>query len=163
ESERPAWLSRSLFPFQSRFVAVEETRFHYIDEGRGPTLLFLHGGPMSSFMWRHTLGALREKYRCVAVDLPGLGPSKTALVRGECFARMADSLQGFVRALGLERFTMIVHATGAPSGLEVAVRERERLSGLAISNTFAWPLVRDPKMSTMIRVVSSRFFRFLVV
>jgi haloalkane dehalogenase len=163
QAVRPDWLSRSLFPFESRFLAVEGTRFHYIDEGQGPTLLFLHGGPMSSFMWRHQIGALRSRYRCVAVDLPGLGLSQTPFVRGEGFARMADSLQAFVRALGLERFTLIVHATGAPSGLEMAIRERARVRGLCISNTFAWPLAPDPKMGKMIRIVSSRPFRFLVV
>jgi haloalkane dehalogenase len=160
---RPEWLSRSLFPFESRFLSVDGTRFHYVDEGTGPTLLFLHGGPMSSFMWRHPLAALRNRYRCVAVDLPGLGLSQAPLVRGEGFARMADSLQAFVRALGLERFTLIVHATGAPSGLEMAIRERARVRGLCIGNTFAWPIALDPKMSKMIRIVSSRLFRFLVV
>jgi haloalkane dehalogenase len=163
EAVRPEWLSRTLFPFESRFISAEGTRFHYVDEGRGPTLLFLHGGPMSSFMWRHQLGALRDRYRCVAVDLPGLGLSQTPLVRGEGFARMADSLQSFVRALGLESFTLIVHATSAPSGLEMAIRERARVRGLCIGNTFAWPIALDPKMGKMIGIVSSRLFRFLVV
>jgi haloalkane dehalogenase len=168
ESERPAWLSRRLFPFTSRFVAVEGTRFHYVDEGNGPPLLFLHGGPMSSFMWRHTIGSLRREYRCVAVDLPGLGLSRTELVPGRGFAHMADALQAFVRRLGLDAFTLIVHATGGPSGLEMAIRERARLRGLVISNTFAWPLATDPdaaarKMRTMARIVSSSLFRFLVV
>jgi haloalkane dehalogenase len=157
------WLSRSLFPFESRFLTAGATRFHYVDEGRGPTLLFLHGGPMSSFMWRHQLGALRSGHRCVAVDLPGLGQSETPLVPGEGFARMADSLQNFVRAIGLEDFTLIVHATGAPAGLEMAIRERARVRGLCISNTFAWPIALDPKLGKMIRIVSSRLFRFLVV
>jgi haloalkane dehalogenase len=87
EATRPSWLSRTSFPFESRFVSVAGTRFHYVDEGRGPTLLFLHGGPMSSFMWRHQLRALRTRYRFVAVDIPGLGLSKTPLVRGEGFTR----------------------------------------------------------------------------
>src|SRR5215831_8345477 len=82
ESRRPDWLSRRLFPFESRFLSAEGTRFHYVDEGGGPTLLFLHGGPMSSFMWRHSLGVLRHRHRCVAVDLPGLGLSQTPLVPG---------------------------------------------------------------------------------
>jgi pimeloyl-ACP methyl ester carboxylesterase len=50
---------------------------------------------------------------------------------------MADKLQAFVQAVGLDAFTLIVHATGAPSGLEMALCERARVRGLAISNTFA--------------------------
>jgi haloalkane dehalogenase len=161
--ERPAWLSDALFPFQSRFLSAGGTRFHYVDEGQGRTLLFLHGGPMSSFMWRHPLGVLRRQYRCVAVDLPGLGLSRTPLVRGRAYERMADALQAFVRTLGLEAFTLIVHATGAPAGLEMALRERARVRGLAISNTFAWPIALDPGMKRMVRVVSSPLFSLLVV
>jgi haloalkane dehalogenase len=160
---RPSWLSRTAFPFESRFLTVGGTRFHYVDEGKGSTLLFLHGGPMSSFMWRHQLRSLRTRYRCVAVDIPGLGLSRTPLVRGQGFARMADALQAFVDAVELEDFYLVVHATGGPSGLEMAVRERARLRGLVISNTFAWPLRDDPGLGTMVRLVSSRLFRFLVV
>jgi haloalkane dehalogenase len=162
-AERPAWLSPAAFPFDSRFLSVEGTRFHYVDEGQGPALLFLHGGPMSSFMWRNQLRALRTRYRCVAVDLPGLGLSKTALAPGQAFARMADALQAFVRALELDGFRLIVHATGGPAGLQMAVRERARVRGLVLSNTFAWPLSRDPGLRTMAGIVSSRLFRFLVV
>jgi haloalkane dehalogenase len=162
-SERPGWLSPALFPFQSRFLSADGTRFHYVDEGRGRALLFLHGGPMSSFMWRHPLDVLRRQYRCVAVDLPGLGLSRTELIRGGGFEHMADALQAFVRALELEAFTLIVHATGAPAGLEMALREQARVRGLVVSNTFAWPIALDPGMKNMVRVVSSRLFSFLVV
>jgi len=160
---RPAWLPADLFPFESRFLTLDGTRFHYVDEGRGPTLLFLHGGPMSSFMWRHQLSALRARHRCVAVDLPGLGLSRTPLVRGAGFARMADALQAFVRQVVPESFTLIAHATGAPAGLEVAVRESARVRGLVISNTFAWPIAHQPGLEGMVRVVSSRLFSILVV
>jgi haloalkane dehalogenase len=160
---RPSWLPGALFPFESRFVTAGDTTFHFVDEGRGETLLFLHGGPMSSFMWRHPLRVLRERYRCVAVDLPGLGLSRTPVVPGHGFARMADKLQAFVQTVGLDSFTLIVHATGAPSGLEMAVRERARVRALAISNTFAWPIASDPAMRTMVRAVSSRLFSFLII
>src|SRR5258706_13149309 len=111
DSERPNWLSEQLFPFRSRFLSVAGTRFHHVDEGRGKTLLFLHGGPMSSFMWRNQLVALRARYRCVAVDLPGLGLSRAPLEHGRGFERMADHLQAFVRSMQFEDFTLIVHAT----------------------------------------------------
>jgi haloalkane dehalogenase len=76
---------------------------------------------------------------------------------------MADALRGFVRELGLERFTLVVHATGGPGGLAMAVRERARLDGLVISNSFAWPLTEVPRVRTIVRLVSSRVFAWLVV
>ncbi len=114
---------------------------------------------MSSFMWP----ALRPHYRCIAVDIPGLGLSRTPLLRGQGFSKMADALQAFVHALGLEEFVLIAHATGGPSGLELAVRERARVRGLVLSNTFAWPLALLPKLRPIVRVVSSWLFSFLVV
>jgi haloalkane dehalogenase len=89
--------------------------------------------------------------------------STTPLVRGQGFARMADALQDFVSAMNLNEFRLVVHATGGPSGLEMAIRERARVRGLVISNSFAWPLANDPGLGKMVRIVSSGFFGFLVV
>ena len=61
---RPAWISETLFPFPSRFVGIEDARLHYVDEGAGPTLLFLHGSPMWSFMFRLSIIVLRGLFRC---------------------------------------------------------------------------------------------------
>jgi len=81
---------------------------------------------------------------------------------------MADELQAFVRRMELENFTLIVHATGGPSGLELAIRERARVERLVLSNTFAWPLSegtepRAAKMRQMVGIVSSNVFGYLVV
>jgi haloalkane dehalogenase len=84
-------------------------------------------------------------------------------VRGQGFQRNADMLQELVRALGLDTFTLIVHSTGGPSALEMAVRERGRVRRLVVSNTFAWPLALVPAVSKIVRIVSSRVFAFLVV
>jgi hypothetical protein len=65
---RPAWLTSELFPFQSRFVDVDGARVHYVDEGSGPVLLFLHGAPNWSFFYRQFISGLRHDFRCVDVD-----------------------------------------------------------------------------------------------
>ncbi|MBD3652009.1 MAG: alpha/beta fold hydrolase, partial [Alcanivorax sp.] len=64
------------YPFTSRYLTVDGHRLHYIDEGQGPTLLFLHGNPTSSYLWRNVIKPLTAHYRCVALDLIGSG--KTA-------------------------------------------------------------------------------------
>ena len=48
---RPAWLTSTVFPFQSRFLELDAARMHYVDEGQGPVLLFLHPAPASSFLF----------------------------------------------------------------------------------------------------------------
>jgi haloalkane dehalogenase len=79
--QRPTWLDEQLYPFQSRFVEVEGSRIHYIDEGAGTTLLFVHPGVGWSFMYSDIIQELRGNFRCVALDLPGFGLS--AAVPGE--------------------------------------------------------------------------------
>lgn len=74
-TERPAWVSDELFPFESRFVELDGNVVHYVDEGSGPTLLFLHGNPTWSFEYRDVIRFLRDGFRCVAVDYPGFGLS----------------------------------------------------------------------------------------
>ncbi len=71
----PQWLDEQLYPFQSRFVEVEGNRIHYIDEGSGPTLFFVHSGIGWSLMYSDIIQDLRSRFRCVALDLPGFGLS----------------------------------------------------------------------------------------
>src|SRR5207302_11174538 len=72
---RPAWVDDGLFPFESRFVTIDGHTVHYVDEGSGPTLLLLHGNPTWSFDYRDVIRALRDQFRCIALDYPGLGLS----------------------------------------------------------------------------------------
>ncbi len=68
-----------------------------------------------------------------------------------------------MRALDLRDFTLAVHATAGTSALEMAVRERERVRGLVISNTFAWPLDEEAGLQWIVRIVGSRAFGFINV
>jgi haloalkane dehalogenase len=160
---RPAWISEELFPFRSRFIEIGEARLHYIDEGTGPTLLFLHGSPMWSFVFRHSIASLRSRFRCVAVDMPGLGLSTAPVVSGRAFEDNARYYQEFVRRLDLRNFVAIAHATAGPSCLRMATRERDRISGLVITTSLAWSPQEFPAMWRFVRVVSSRAFRLAVV
>ena len=76
---RPEWVPESLFPFSVRSVRLGNAELTFIDEGSGPVLLFMPGSPMWSFMFRSTVAALRDRFRCVVVDLPGLGLSRAPL------------------------------------------------------------------------------------
>lgn len=75
-------LPAGAFPFESRFMDIGRARFHYIREGRGPTLVFLHGNPTWSFLYRKIVHALREDYECIALDLPGFGLSRPPVPYG---------------------------------------------------------------------------------
>lgn len=160
---RPAWISGEVFPFRSRFIEIAGARLHYIDEGSGPTLLFLHGSPMWSFMFRHSISALRARFRCVALDMPGLGLSSAPLNPGHAFESNARYYRDFVRNLELTNFVAIAHATAGPPCLDMAIRERERIAGLVITNSFAWSMAEFPGMWRFVRIVSSRPFKIAAI
>jgi haloalkane dehalogenase len=71
-----------LFPVQHRFLELDGARIHYVDEGSGDTLLLLHGNPSWSFLYRKMIPALRDRFRCVALDYPGYGMSDPPPVYG---------------------------------------------------------------------------------
>jgi haloalkane dehalogenase len=160
-SSRPSWVSENLFPFSSRFAEIDGARLHYVDEGSGPPLLFLHGSPMWSFMFRHAIGDLRARFRCVAVDMPGLGLSTAPIVNGRSFERNANYYRRFVRMLGLDEFVLIAHATAGPPALRMAIEERQRLRGIVITNSLAWSMRSFPSMWRFVRIVNSPPFQFL--
>jgi len=64
------------FPFESNFLEVKGHRMHYIDEGEGDTVLFLHGKPTSSYLWRNIIPYLSGSERCIAPDLIGMGKNR---------------------------------------------------------------------------------------
>jgi len=59
------------FPYESKCINVPDSNMHYIDEGAGPPMLFLHGNPTSSYLWRNIIPNFSNKFRCIAPDLIG--------------------------------------------------------------------------------------------
>jgi haloalkane dehalogenase len=136
--------SPTLFPFESRFLPIDGHVVHYIDEGHGPTLLFFHGNPTSSFLYRDIVLRLRCRFRCVAFDYPGFGLSaarKGYDYKPSSHARVATEL---IDRLGIARFSLMVQDWGGPIGLAVAVQRPEAVRGVVIGNSWAWPVDGDP-------------------
>jgi len=65
----------SEFPFESKYIDIHGSSIHYIDEGSGDPILFLHGNPTSSYLWRNIIPYLTSCGRCIALDLIGMGKS----------------------------------------------------------------------------------------
>jgi haloalkane dehalogenase len=158
----PAWLDRRLYPFESRFVSLADCRLHYIDEGSGPLLLFLHGNPTWSFLYRDIIQRLRDRFRCVAVDYPGFGLSTAPAVFGFTPEEHSRVIEQFVVHLGLSGITMMVQDWGGPIGFGVAVRNPKLFSGFVVGNTMAWP-VDDFFMEMFSRFMGGPAGRYLCV
>jgi haloalkane dehalogenase len=161
-SVAPSWLPRELFPYESRFVEIEGHRLHYVDEGSGPTLLLFHGNPTWSFLYRDIIARLRPRFRCVAVDYPGFGLSRAADNYDFLPASHARVVDGFVRAIGLAEFAVMVQDWGGPIGLWVAAQHAAQVRGLVIGNTWAWPIDGDPHFERFSKLAGGRVAAFAV-
>jgi haloalkane dehalogenase len=137
---RPAWVNDELFPFQSHFLEVHGANVHYIDEGGGPVFLALHGNPTWSFLYRHIVQGLKDRFRCIALDYPGFGLSSAPAGYQYTVAEHARVVDGFVEQLALREVTLMVHDWGGPIGFWVATRHPEWFRAFVIGNTWAWPL-----------------------
>lgn len=141
--ERPAWVDDELFPFESRFVELDGNVVHYVDEGSGPILLMLHGNPVWSFVYRDVIAALRDRFRCIALDFPGFGLSKGAPGYRYLAQDHADLLVSFLDRLDLSHLTLVGHNWGGPCGLYAAQQRPDKFERLILTNTWAWPLNGD--------------------
>jgi pimeloyl-ACP methyl ester carboxylesterase len=139
-AERVQAIPREVFDAEHRYLELANgARIHYVDEGTGPTLLFLHGNPSWSFQWRDLIGALRNDYRCVALDYPGFGWSDAP--PGFGFTAREESLvvEAFVDRLALRDVTLVMQDWGGPIGLGFAERRPELVRALILGSTWAWP------------------------
>jgi haloalkane dehalogenase len=134
--ERPAWVDSELYPFADRWL----DGIHYVDEGSGPPLLMLHGNPTWSFTWRGVIQGLRDRYRCIAPDLPGFGLSTAPAGYGFTAAEHADAIGRLVQELDLRGTTLMVQDWGGPIGFAVAGSQPDRFSAYVIGNTWAWSM-----------------------
>ncbi|MFV1963025.1 MAG: haloalkane dehalogenase [Acidimicrobiia bacterium] len=110
----------SAFPFESKYVDVHGSKMHYIDEGEGDPILFLHGNPTSSYLWRNIIPHLSGQARCVAVDLIGMGRSDHPNIPYR-YDDQYHYLSGFIDALELgSNLTLVIHDWGSGLGFRWA-------------------------------------------
>lgn len=128
-----------LFPFESKWFESRVGPVHYIDEGVGDPILFLHGNPTWSFLYRGIVIRLKTRFRCVALDYPGFGLSVRPDRYGYTPAEHAGIVRDLVTHLNLEGVTIMGQDWGGPIGLRVAADELHRLRALVMGNTWYWP------------------------
>lgn len=142
ERARPGWFETDLFPVASHWLDLDGHSLHYVDQGSGPVLLMAHGNPTWSFLYRRMIALLSDRFRCVALDLPGFGLSTAAPGYRFTAAEHAEVLAAFVAKLDLRGITPIMQDWGGPTALGAAVRDPDRYDRLVLGNTWAWPAKR---------------------
>ncbi len=118
------------YPFESRYREVDGLRLAHLDEGEGKPVVFFHGEPTWSFLWRKVIPPVRDAgYRCIAPDYAGFGRSdKPTDVGWYTYDRHVELMAALLEELDLRDATAVVHDWGGPIGLRLAVEHPDRIS-----------------------------------
>jgi haloalkane dehalogenase len=125
------------FPFDPHYVDIDGLRLARVDEGDGAPVVFLHGEPTWSFLWRKVIPPVRDAgFRCIAPDLAGFGRSDKPLeINAYSYDRHTELFRSSVAELDLRGATLVVHDWGGPIGLRAAVEAPERFDRVVIMDT----------------------------
>lgn len=134
----------SATPLEKRRVEVEGTTMAYHEAGEGDPVVFLHGNPTSSYLWRNVIPHVSDRARCIAPDLVGHGDSGKLDDDGPGTYRFVDHrrhLDGLLDQLDLgDRVTFVVHDWGSALGFDWANRHRDRVAGIAYMEAIVRPV-----------------------
>ena len=128
-------------PYERKRVAVLDSDMAYVDTGSGDPVVFLHGNPTSSYLWRNVIPPVAATHRCLAPDLIGMGDSGKNPAGSYRFVDHARYLDAWFEALGLTHSVMlVVHDWGSALGFYWAHRHPERIKALAYMEAVVQPL-----------------------
>lgn len=135
------------FPFEKRRAAVLGHQLAYVDVGHGDPIVFLHGNPTSSYLWRNVIPHVADRGRCIAPDLIGMGDSDKLDGTGDDRYRFVEHrrfLDAFLDQVGVDAdVTLVVHDWGSALGFDWARRHQDRLKGIAYMEAIVQPITWD--------------------
>jgi haloalkane dehalogenase len=125
------------FDYEPRFREQDGLRLAYLDEGEGPPVVFWHGEPTWSYLWRHVFPPVRDAgMRCIVPDQVGFGRSDKPTDLGwYSYERFVAHALGLLEELDLRDATFVVHDWGGPVGLGAAMQAPDRVTRLVIMDT----------------------------
>ena len=161
---RPDWVSDDMYPFESRFFATPSGhRMHFVDEGVGEPIVFVHGNPAWSFEFRHLIEGLRSEFRCVAPDHIGFGLSSRSDRREDHHPEShANRFAVLLDHLDLRDMTLFMTDWGGPIGLDFARKHPDRVRRIALANSWCWPVGDDFHFKSFSALMSSWIGQYLI-
>lgn len=161
ENNPKEWVDRIEYPFRDRYVDLSAGRMHYIDEGEGDVVLFVHGTPVWSFLYRNFIKTLSKTYRTIAIDHIGFGLSeKPEFFEGKPQDHTRNLVE-FIHKMDLKDITLVVHDFGGPIGLASAIKNPERFKQFVLFNTWLWETATNREARKIDRIIHSFFGKFL--
>lgn len=126
------------FPYRHKYAFVEGTQMAYVEDGQGTPVLFLHGNPTNSYMWRNIIPAVSPHARAIAVDLVGMGESGSPDIPYK-FEDHIKYVEGFIKELNLTDVIIVGQDWGSAIGLHYAMKNPDNVKGLVLMEAFLKP------------------------
>lgn len=155
------WLDKSAYPFTSNYFDVNGQKLHYIEEGKGETIVFVHGTPSWSFDYRNVIKKLKSNFRCVAIDHIGFGLSDKPEYYDYSTQNHSKTLEKFVLDKNLDNITLVVHDFGGVIGLNFAIQYPKKIKRLVILNSWLWGSKSDPDFIKLSKILKNPILPFL--
>lgn len=155
------WLNTTEYPFTANYAHINGQLLHYIDEGKGETILFVHGTPSWSFEFRNVITRLKAGFRCVAIDHIGFGLSSKPERYDYSTQNHSKTLEQFVITQQLDDITLVVHDFGGPIGFNFAINRPEKIKNLIVLNSWLWSSKHDPDFIKLSKLLASQLLPFL--
>ncbi len=142
---------KEIYPFKDNWIEIDDLTLHYIDEGEGPIILFFHGNPSWSLLYRGIIPEMSKSYRCICVDYPGYGLSERPSKEEYDYLPETHSaiMEKFVDKLGLKDIVTFHQDWGGPIGLGLAGRRPELIKKIILGNTWAFDVNSDNRLKSI--------------
>lgn len=137
--DKPGAALAELFPYAPLTTTVAQTDIVHVEAGHGRPVVFLHGNPTWSFLWRMVIPQVSSRARCIAPDLPGMGRSGPMPGGGYRFIDYLPIMDAWFDALDLDDVVLVVHDWGSAIGFDWASRNPERVAGIVHMESIALP------------------------
>lgn len=147
----------SEMPYAHKFIEILGSQMAYVDAGAGDPILFLHGQPTSSYLWRNIMPHLEDQGRVIAPDNIGFGKSDQPAL-AYTFGDHYRYIEAFIEKLALTDITLVVHDWGSGLGLHYAAQHPDRIKGIVTMESIIAPLIPAKSYDAMPKELGD-FFR----
>lgn len=148
------------YPFTSRFHDLNDLKLHYVDEGKGPVIVMVHGNPTWSYYYRNLIHTLKDNFRIIAIDNMGCGLSDKPQKYSYTLKQHIENAKSLLDALKISKFSLVLHDWGGAIGMGVAAASPEKIEKIVVMNTAAF---RSNKIPFRIKICRTPLLGEIIV
>jgi haloalkane dehalogenase len=144
----------------SKFIDIKGSEMHYVEEGKGDPVLFLHGIPTNLYLWRNVIPEVSKNGRAIALDLVGYGKSEVPKMGGYGAVNQYTYLEGFIEQMELKNITLVINDLGSVYGMYYAANHPDNVKAIVVAEGIILPAYQWYKQLTFMQKFMFSIFRW---